>query len=535
MRFVSLVLISLLASFALAQLEDERLTKGLTFAVPISTVQGIAAEVMKQTGVDLRIDPGVREDKVTLYCESVSARDVLRQLAKVFRCQWVSGDRFIRLERLPEAERERTAWVSAHASGRDDALRATLSSWKSLSGLSDTSVKDRYVEIETEISTLRQRGDAESLARSNLLQRELERLSSFLNGPDVWRVVAPLAQLKIDALERGEVLLWSGSELGPVQNTLFNLLGTESVPPDAMVVVLWDRQSRALRAVAGSRQNQFGIDEVIPEPPLSTDPVPPLLASLNLQSELESGLKVALPNLGAAIFKSTKKPVLLWSSRRLATSEPGSLGQQLRRFSVVARYRFTEADEWIMGAPLENWAVAHNEPVERFCAPLDKPNASVDEIAAFAAAVQDLKLACKASTLMMQSQGIDIDSSIPFLTAYERLRTGFSAEVKDGRPIFFNRMTVPMRTACLKAIGANSVTVIHSVLVRAGNEPLAAVLNRSQLPRYQVDRDGVATTVEDPGDDPTPRAVWVTSFELIVGTNIGNAGFARLSLVSPRK
>lgn len=535
MRFVSLVLISLLASFSFAQLDDERLSKELSFAVPISTVQGIAAEVMKQTGVDLRVEPSVRDDKVTLYCESLSARVVLKQLASVFRCQWVVGDRFVRLERLPEAEKERTAWVNANASGRDEALRTTLSSWSSLSKLSDAQVKNRYMELEAEISALRQKGDNEGLARSNQLQRELDRVMSFLNGPDIWRIVGPLALLKVDALERGDVLVWTSSELRPVQDAFLNLIGSDSLPPDALMVVLWDRQNRTLRAVCGTRQNQFGADEAVPEPPMAGDPVPPLLASLNLRQEWEPSAKVALPTLGAAIFSATKKPLLLWSTRRMSTNEPGALGQQLRRFVTTSRYQFSETGDWITGAPLERWSIAHSEPLERFCAPLDAANAPLEALSAFATAIQDLKLPCKASTLLIHNQGIDLDTSSPFLVAYERLRGGFSSELKDGRAILFPRMTSPMRTACLRAIGVSSATTIHSVLARAGNEPLAAVLNRSQLPRYQVDRDGVATTVEDPGDDPTPRPVWVTSFELIVGTSLGNAGFARLSLVSPRK
>src|SRR5712691_7254176 len=72
-----------------AEIIDERLTRKVTLAVKAIALADLCAQLRIETGIQITAGPSVADEKVTLFCEKLPLREVMRQLSRPFGYTWL--------------------------------------------------------------------------------------------------------------------------------------------------------------------------------------------------------------------------------------------------------------------------------------------------------------------------------------------------------------------------------------------------------------------------------------------------------------
>jgi RNA polymerase sigma-70 factor, ECF subfamily len=72
-----------------AEIVDDRLTRKIKLAVKATALADLCAQMQADTGVHLAANPSVADEKVTLFCEKLPLREVMRQLSRPFGYTWL--------------------------------------------------------------------------------------------------------------------------------------------------------------------------------------------------------------------------------------------------------------------------------------------------------------------------------------------------------------------------------------------------------------------------------------------------------------
>jgi hypothetical protein len=68
---------------------DSRLTQKVSCAFKGMALSDLCERLRGDTGVHLAAGPSVADEKVTLFCEKIPLRDVMRQLSRSFGYTWL--------------------------------------------------------------------------------------------------------------------------------------------------------------------------------------------------------------------------------------------------------------------------------------------------------------------------------------------------------------------------------------------------------------------------------------------------------------
>src|SRR5207244_6728723 len=74
-----------------AAIVDPRLSCEVTCAFKATALSDLCDQLRSDTGIRLSAGPSVADEKVTLFCEKLPLRDVMRQLSRPFGCTWLRG------------------------------------------------------------------------------------------------------------------------------------------------------------------------------------------------------------------------------------------------------------------------------------------------------------------------------------------------------------------------------------------------------------------------------------------------------------
>jgi RNA polymerase sigma-70 factor (ECF subfamily) len=146
---------------------DSRLTQKVTCAFKATALSDLCAQLSGDTGIQLAAGPSVADEKVTLFCEKLPLRDVMRQLSRPFGYTWLrSGQAFMR--------------PCVHAFGKDSADLNARTPERLNADYRYELVQDLRSQLLEE--ELRNRDRNEALLA---LDREIERYRKFLDlSPD---------------------------------------------------------------------------------------------------------------------------------------------------------------------------------------------------------------------------------------------------------------------------------------------------------------------------------------------------------------
>jgi hypothetical protein len=76
-----------------AAITDPRLVREVTCAFKATALSDLCHQLRSDTGVELTAGPSVADEKVTLFCEQMPLRDVMRQLSRPFGYTWLRSNR----------------------------------------------------------------------------------------------------------------------------------------------------------------------------------------------------------------------------------------------------------------------------------------------------------------------------------------------------------------------------------------------------------------------------------------------------------
>src|SRR5438128_6816877 len=68
---------------------DPRLTEKVTCAFKATALADLCEKLKSDTGIQLTAGPSVADEKVTLFCEKLPLREVMRQLSRSFGYTWL--------------------------------------------------------------------------------------------------------------------------------------------------------------------------------------------------------------------------------------------------------------------------------------------------------------------------------------------------------------------------------------------------------------------------------------------------------------
>src|SRR5205085_6824048 len=83
-----------------AEIIDDRLTRKVTLAVKATALTDLCEQLHRDTGIALAAGPSVADEKVSLFCEKLPLREVMRQLSRPFGYTW------LRTSQAPDARRQ---------------------------------------------------------------------------------------------------------------------------------------------------------------------------------------------------------------------------------------------------------------------------------------------------------------------------------------------------------------------------------------------------------------------------------------------
>src|SRR4029077_12349585 len=72
-----------------ADIIDERLTRTVTLAVKATALADLCEQLHRDTGIRIAAGPSGADEKVTLFCERLPLREVMRQLSRPFGYTWL--------------------------------------------------------------------------------------------------------------------------------------------------------------------------------------------------------------------------------------------------------------------------------------------------------------------------------------------------------------------------------------------------------------------------------------------------------------
>jgi RNA polymerase sigma-70 factor, ECF subfamily len=76
-----------------AEIIDDRLTRKVTLAVKAVALADLCEQIRADTGIQIVAGPSVADEKVTLFCEKLPLREVMRQLSRPFGYTWLRSKR----------------------------------------------------------------------------------------------------------------------------------------------------------------------------------------------------------------------------------------------------------------------------------------------------------------------------------------------------------------------------------------------------------------------------------------------------------
>src|SRR5437879_5165870 len=68
---------------------DSRLTQKVTCAFKATALSDLCEKLKTDTGIQMTAGPSVADEKVTLFCEKLPLREVMRQLSRPFGYTWL--------------------------------------------------------------------------------------------------------------------------------------------------------------------------------------------------------------------------------------------------------------------------------------------------------------------------------------------------------------------------------------------------------------------------------------------------------------
>jgi hypothetical protein len=72
-----------------ADVVDDRLTRKVTLSLKATALADLCARLQADTGIHVAANPSVADEKVTLFCEKLPLREVMRQLSRPFGYTWL--------------------------------------------------------------------------------------------------------------------------------------------------------------------------------------------------------------------------------------------------------------------------------------------------------------------------------------------------------------------------------------------------------------------------------------------------------------
>jgi hypothetical protein len=192
---------------------DPALNKPVTIAAKGEAISDVTAMLHNQTGVNLKADPGIADQKVTIFVDDMPLRDLMDKLAGVFEYNWkVSGGRAYVISEPAEvrAAREK-AWQ-----------RFVSDSWADV----DATVRRRAVltvdqsALQAEmkrIQSLPQSGDSNPWQERNKMMDERETpIAAVLMGDLAFgKLYSKLSREEVQALKDGNSLHFDSQSEDP--------------------------------------------------------------------------------------------------------------------------------------------------------------------------------------------------------------------------------------------------------------------------------------------------------------------------------
>jgi len=233
------------AGLMLAEQEiiDDRLTRKVTLALKGTPLSDLCQQLRSETGIQLTAGPSVTDEKVTLFCEKLPLRDVMRQLSRPFGYTWLRSGRGTR--RAAEAARE----GEAARAGRGEYRYELVQDLRSQLLEEELRNRDRnaaLLALERELQRYRPFLDLspdEVRARAKTALPDEKRVLEVLAGAN-WgalKLYFRLSSQELAALRGGQDLTFS-QEPQP---------GEQPLPPDLARGVLLTVQRRVLMRERG--------------------------------------------------------------------------------------------------------------------------------------------------------------------------------------------------------------------------------------------------------------------------------------------
>jgi RNA polymerase sigma-70 factor, ECF subfamily len=72
-----------------SEIIDDRLTRKVTLAVKATALSDLCEQLCSETGIQIIAGPSVADEKVTVFCEKLPLREVMRQLSRPFGYTWL--------------------------------------------------------------------------------------------------------------------------------------------------------------------------------------------------------------------------------------------------------------------------------------------------------------------------------------------------------------------------------------------------------------------------------------------------------------
>src|SRR5207253_4613463 len=78
-----------------AAIVDPRLSHEVTCAFKATALSDLCKQLRSDTGIQLAAGPSVADEKVTLFCETMPLREVMRQLSRPFGYTWLRSKKVL--------------------------------------------------------------------------------------------------------------------------------------------------------------------------------------------------------------------------------------------------------------------------------------------------------------------------------------------------------------------------------------------------------------------------------------------------------
>ncbi|MCS7301377.1 MAG: hypothetical protein NZ556_07480 [Fimbriimonadales bacterium] len=199
--------------------EEPKLRAPIRVWLKMEPMRDALQQIGEQTGVPLRCQDAIAQEKVAVFVESRPAHEVLTQIARLFRYEWRAHEDGGYILYVPDATRRAEERLArAETARRRATLQATVQHARELTPLDQEALRQEYRQLE---KTLEQPGaDAQpdSMLRFRLVQGLLGILQECPDGTSQYEYdnaqplihcLATLNAQAIDTLTRGQTLGFS--------------------------------------------------------------------------------------------------------------------------------------------------------------------------------------------------------------------------------------------------------------------------------------------------------------------------------------